>query len=284
MISLWVGDYGQVVVSQRSAPPVVYLDHWALRAISQDETLADRFVRGLHARQGTLALSWANLSEFVRVRHEKQARQAERMLNQTFPRLFFLEVNPWIVIDREDELLAGALLDDPHEDSEFLRALLDSNAKSTAPFSAHDLFALLRDDRLVRLTEEVAGTFVRQITKLRAEMAVDPGLQAVARSLPKGPLLQRRTRLVLRELVRPLAADQGKRLTQQDATDFLHAVVPVAYCDLVLLDKQWAAQIEQIRARFRAADLDVPLAVVLTRGQDGIEELLRKLEGDVSQR
>ncbi len=67
-------------------------------------------------------------------------------------------------------------------------------------------------------------------------------------------------------------------MVRNDAMDCFHAVVPVAYCDFVLLDKHWAAQVTHVRARFEAGGLAVPMATVFTRGRGGVEKLLTALE------
>jgi len=63
-----------------------------------------------------------------------------------------------------------------------------------------------------------------------------------------------------------------------DAMDFFHAVVPVAYCDYVLLDNHWAAQVAQLRSRFKRTRMNVPMATVFSGGRSGVEELLRALD------
>lgn len=47
--------------------------------------------------------------------------------------------------------------------------------------------------------------------------------------------------------------------------DFYHAVVSVAYCDLVLLDKYWETQVGKVHSRFKQANMDVPMAKVFSK-------------------
>ncbi len=167
MIRITLNNDGEITVTQHSPPPAVYLDHWALRTISEDERLAARLVTVLETRQGTLALSWANLVEFAKVESQEQAHRAENLIENTLPRLFLLEVNPAIVIDREDALLAGGPAVAPHADPEFLRALALLNRDSVAPLSARGLFGILRDEGLVRRAEafgEPSSSVYHQLT------------------------------------------------------------------------------------------------------------------------
>ena len=107
MLSLSINETGGLTPMQRDCSPTVYLDHWALRELSENDVLANRFTAALESRGGTLSLSWANLVEFGKVTHEHQVRRAESLIEANLPRVFFVEVDPFIVISREDELLAG---------------------------------------------------------------------------------------------------------------------------------------------------------------------------------
>jgi hypothetical protein len=61
--------------------------------------------------------------------------------------------------------------------------------------------------------------------------------------------------------------------------DFLHAVVPVAYCDYVMLDKYWEEQVHRMRQRLTPTSIEIPLARVLSKRTGGLEELVRRLDG-----
>ena len=72
--------------------------------------------------------------------------------------------------------------------------------------------------------------------------------------------------------------DKGTKLTRNQAIDLIHAVVPVAYCDLVLLDKYWEAQVDRVRSRFDAAGMSIPIGRVFSGKANGIERFLCELE------
>jgi hypothetical protein len=77
---------------------------------------------------------------------------------------------------------------------------------------------------------------------LRKHYAEDPEFAKAVRKLPKGSPLLPATRFLLRELLGFFVKNTTKRLTRNDAADFFHAIVPLAYCDYVLLDGYWATQ------------------------------------------
>ena len=71
--------------------------------------------------------------------------------------------------------------------------------------------------------------------------------------------------------------DKGAAITPNDAMDFFHTIVPVAYCDFVLLDGRWRDQVDRLRARLQRAGVDFPLATVLS-GSGAVERLIAALE------
>src|SRR5262245_40877587 len=123
MLTISIDNEGRLVATQRDSSPTVYLDHWALRELSTMPTLGERFVVALKHRNGTLALSSTNLIEFCNMADDEQARCAEELLEASLPNVFFLEMDPFLVQKREDELLRGAPPRPPHEDRELFITL-----------------------------------------------------------------------------------------------------------------------------------------------------------------
>lgn len=102
MVRFLIADNGSIRVAQVTAAPAVYLDHWALRNISENPALRARVTGALKSRSGTLMLSWLNLVEFTKVTDGAQARCAEALVEDVLPNVFFLQINPFTVIERED--------------------------------------------------------------------------------------------------------------------------------------------------------------------------------------
>ena len=269
---------GSLEVVQRDVSPTVYLDHWALRRFSEDSTLADRLSAILGSRNGTLALSWLNLAEFTKVTREDQARKAESLVEAILPRLFFIEVDPVVVIRRENELLACGVPAPPHGDLDFLSVFSQFEPTSLNPFSARDLFKIVQNSRSASRFDHLAEALMRTIKAQRDEYTNDPEFRSAVRRLPTGPQIQRGTRFILRELVRALLVDKQTKITRNQAIDLVHAVLPVAYCDLVLLDKHWETQVEHLRTRLEGAGMSVPIARVFSRKGNGIDRFLCELE------
>jgi hypothetical protein len=272
---------GQLRVEQWTVPPAVYFDHWALRDISEDTSLRTRFTRALLSRNGTLMLSWLNLIEFTKVTDLSQGRVAEELLEELLPNVFFFEVNPFTVIEAEDRLLAGAEPFPPHADTGFLRAFIALKPQSPRPFTAKTLFTIAQESGLSTRFQALADTVVERVEALRSVFLTDRGFEARVKRLPAGPAIQHGTRYVLRELVRPMLLDQAGKFSRNHAIDLIHSVVPVAYCEMVLLDKHWQAQVEKMRIRFAEADMSFPVAQVFSRRSNGLDQFLSLLESDV---
>lgn len=78
---------GGFILRQILVPPVVYLDHWAVRLFSTEQALQDRFIEALHRSKGTWLFSNVNLFEFVAMTNLEQAASAEALLLRAMPAL-----------------------------------------------------------------------------------------------------------------------------------------------------------------------------------------------------
>jgi hypothetical protein len=280
MIQLSIKDNGDPQVTMQSTSPTVYLDHWALRWFSEDQELAGRLTAGVTSRGGTLAISWVNLAEFTKVTVEEQARKAENLIEAILPQVFFLEVNPFVVIERENKLLGGGPLIPipPHADVDFLKVIVGLNPDSVNPLSARDLFNVVRDEGSMQRFNNLADTVVERIEALRSQLETDLEFRSAIAQSPSGTPIQRGTRFILRELVHTLLVDSRTKMTRNHAIDLFHAVVPAAYCDLVLLDKHWETQVDRVHSRLISADIAIPVARVFSGKSEGVNRFLNELE------
>jgi len=278
MIELSIQGTSGLNVGMQSPSPTLYLDHWALRQFSENEELAGRLTAGIKLRRGTLAISWLNLAEFTKVTIEEQARKAESLIEATFPQVFLLEVNPFLVIERENRLLGGAPPIPPHADMEFLKDVIGLNPISINLLSAHNLFNVVRDEGSVQRFNNLADTIVGRIEALRDQLETDLEFQSVVSRSPRSTPIQRGTRFILRELVRSFLVNPKTKMTRNHAIDLLHTVVPAAYCNLVLLDKHWKTQVDHTRSRLVSAGIAVPVTKVFSGQRDNINRFLNELE------
>ena len=75
-----------------------------------------------------------------------------------------------------------------------------------------------------------------------------------------------------------LLIDTKTKLTRNYVTDLFHAVVPVAYCDFVLLDSYWKTKVGQVYKSLNEAGLSMPIARVFSGKANEIHRFLGMLE------
>jgi hypothetical protein len=85
-----------------------------------------------------------------------------------------------------------------------------------------------------------------------------------------------RTRAIVRTLAATFFPDLKRIITLNDAIDFLHAAIPVTYCDVVLLDGGTVDLVERARRKLDATG--IKMATVFPGRGDGIERFLVSLK------
>jgi hypothetical protein len=65
-------------------------------------------------------------------------------------------------------------------------------------------------------------------------------------------------------------------MDRNHAIDLMHAIVPISYCDFVLLDKHWKAQIDRVHRRFHTANMSIPMGKAFNKNE--IDKFLTELE------
>ena len=279
MIELKVKENDSLEVIQRDVRPSVYFDHWAFMEISSNAQLKKKFIEILKSRKGTLCVSWLNLTEFSKV-DVKQKRFGEDFLNEIIPNLVFIECAPFVVIDRENDFMNGGPKQATHIDAELGKLLLFDDS-TLLPLSASNILAYVANSRLDERVDAVVRVIIDKTEQMRIQMFNDAEFAKQVKNFVFRELgvFQHGTRHLIREMLRSFLLNPLLKLTKNHAIDLLHTVVPVAYCEFVLLDKHWMTQVEVTKKRFN--DLNITgftLARVYSKSNDGIERFLNDLE------
>jgi hypothetical protein len=254
--------------------PMAYCDHFALRKISEDETLSAKLAAAPKASGGTLALSWLNLGEYATVTDRKQRLEAERMLDRILPSVFPIDVDPSKVSKRER---AGEL--HPHADLPIgalfvrKRKLTISASGIGLSLSASGLFERLNCPVLIRSKDRLARLWLKALNQRREDYATKPKFRKLVSDAIPAPAATC-TEAIVRTLIATFFPDQRRVLKLNDAIDFLHAAVPVTFCDAVLLDGAMWDAVERARRRLPG----VKMAAVYAGRSDGIERFLAHLQ------
>jgi hypothetical protein len=154
---------GGLVMLHRPIAPMAYVDHCGLLKFSADAKLGVRLSSALHARDGTLAISWLNFGEYATVTDLVQRRAVEQFLDSMLPAIFCIDVDP-AVMERE-----GSSHPFPHADHALSKLFYNDREATVRLFTAARLFEPLNHELLIRGKERLAGKVQPRLEALRAE-------------------------------------------------------------------------------------------------------------------
>lgn len=217
-------------------PPLLYLDHWALRHFSDNPLSRERII-GVFRKKGTLLFSWTNVLE-VAANSGASLKAIQFFLNEIGEHWFPVEFNPFEVIRREKGFTHGN--SNPCFASGFLEAYYPHI--SNEPLSLSTVCDLTQDStfkpayrqNMENLEQEILRTF----HFWRSGELENDGIPRFDPNCPTMYVVEGFQRLIQKETF---------NMGENDAIDFLHAAVPLAYGDFVLLDKHWADLAQKLK-------------------------------------
>jgi hypothetical protein len=269
---------GRAQIEQVSLNPLVYLDHAPLMEVAQAQ--ARRFASALIGAGGTLGLSFVNLIEISNVSAPTGA-MIQELIDRVWPHIIFLEAEFGAVIAQENQLLGGVRIPLPPQINRDMGAAYGrlSGTESLDPQNPKGFVEVIRSESF-RLAlgpevEKAAAQGRSYLEQARQKIAENEALAKRIKAQPKGLRIQYPTRYVAQEILRGLLRSKS-RMDPHNYNDLWHTVVPVSYCDLVVLDKQWAENARQVQERLRARGLLTHEAKVFSVGQ--LEEALKELD------
>ena len=281
MIEWNLDSAGRPAVMQVMTHPAVYLDHWAIMKFSGEPKLAMRFTNALKSSQGTWAISLSNLMEFIKMTDESQAVQFEKLIELALPNIFFIDFDPFDVMERECVMLQGGSQAAPYGDVSFLGIFAAKPPDTPRPFTAKNLVTVIikQSGQLQNNLEILKDTIISKTQLMREQMLVDKQFEKSVKGSQKSAKVHR-TWFFLRELLRNLLLDKTKVVRSNDAMDLLHAIVPITYCDFVLLDAQWEDRVKAISKRLIDQNIEIKLADIFSDKEGGsrLEQFFGHLE------
>lgn len=263
-------------VSQTFDSPSVYLDHWAIRLLSDDLALQERFVSALRHAGGTLLLSHLTFAEFAAVEDSATCDRGEAFLSKVLPNVYFAEFNIDKARQQEDAQPPLAVRPKlaPPPDPQMMRAFAVRYSLSL-PFAMTGFIAEVHQNR-GRMETLVRDVNSRIADKLVAQRT-DAAFVSAARNTPVDNGRQPTT-LVMGELMRDFVLDSTSSISANDAMDLQHATVSLAYCDYVLLDGKFADKARRMKERISRANMSMRLAACYSKRDAGLQRFLSSLE------
>lgn len=267
---------GGLQALQRQMIPAVYLDLCAMRAIAENSAWSTRFVGAMRCARASLLIGAITIYEFATFNDLRHARSVDELLRGLFRHLYFINCEPFTVISREDALIDGAPNTAPHADAELFRQTMILAHQQTGPLELTAIFSG-RSAELRSVIQDFGTNVRKAFETLQARVKTEPEIRRNANNaLANLGHRQTSTAALFTALIKPLHDDQLP--SENDTIDLLHAVVPGAYAEFVVLDGKWASAIAQAAQRIRKAGYTAPIARAFSPRGNGIEEFLLALE------
>ena len=245
-------DDGRNVLVEQLGQPIVYFDNWALNDIALEFSFRERFIAIMKDRNGTLRLSISNIVELLKQTDQDQIEAILSMVDSVdsgFINTSFVEV-----INLENGILRGEVDENPSQEMGLvLTYLLAQNWPESWTVSGV-IRSALENSSGKKLSESWVKFSDRMKTFLdsvRSDKEYTIKSRARANSTrKKGKEYDRATRELFLLGFDFVLQNSAMTMSSNEWHDFFHSIVPVAYCDLVLLDKRWTTFVHQTRLTF----------------------------------
>ncbi len=232
----------------------VYLDNWSLIDLAKgDPSRRKRFVDAV-GTGGDLLFSATNAAELT----GPQGRSLDAVrtfLDEVGPHWFPVELNPFVVVNRE---LEGAVPAESCISTDFMKQYFADRTVGYSPNSgkvidlSEHFFRLgavldwvgLQRESIRKNTAALDAALIEKINGYRAESEGDPPwLDQRFPALPFNRSMPATFAYV--NLVRTLIVEaKAYQLKKGDGSDFCHAVMASAFASVATLDRQWKRRVE----------------------------------------
>lgn len=265
----------QVRVRQSFPSPTVYLDHWALRLLSDERQLQDRFVASLLRSRGTLLISNFTFAEFARDDDRRHTVAAEEFIERLLPNIFLTDFAFDKLQEQEQLEHDNVRRFWPPADLPQLNLFAERAQGEPNGFTMRGFIAMARDNHslLEGVTRETLGSIRAALEAQRSDAEY---VQAARNGRPTAK--RTRTIVIMSELMREFVLDPALPLVDNDIMDMIHAAVPVNCCDFVLLDGAWTDRVAKMKHRIKNSGTTMPIASCYSRRNNGVQQFLQALE------
>jgi hypothetical protein len=233
--------------------PTVYLDHWALNDITLHEDLRKTFIQVMNANGGTFRLSVVNITELSNQADRSQIDSILDMIS-SIDDCGLINIDPGEVIKKENALVANpdsiVHVKNPSAELNLVTAYIMAHNYPEHWHASEIIKSAIGDIQSKRLTKS-NEEFLDDMQNLLKIGRNDSKHISMAKARfhrlkNSGPKYQTATRELLQMALDFIMRNENMKMTQySEWNDLFHLVVPVSYCDIVLLDKRWKTFLNQ---------------------------------------
>lgn len=262
-------------IRQSFESPTVYLDHWAIRLLTDDLQRQKRFIDALNEQCGTLLLSNFSLLEFSGPEDRRHCSDTEKFLDRVMPNIFFTDFAIDKTHIRESRETNNVKRFWPSADLPTLKYIAEYNRDSTEKFSMSGFLTMVHDNRmeLIQLERETVSKVQEAFGNRRGDF------EYVKKAKNVRPSDQRtRTFNILGELMRGFNLDPSLVIKDNDIIDLIHATAPLNCCDFILLDGPWEERVKKMNLRISKTSMIMPIAKCFSKRNNGVDTFISELE------
>jgi hypothetical protein len=237
---------------------MVYLDHWALRDISESPILANRFRTALLKRGGSLAISLLNIIEFARPTAEsapipRHVALAEMFLDSLMPHIYLIQIcAPWVIRAETAKYYApGTVLNPADSDDDLVRIVTMNAARNFGmPISFRGGIASVAQNCASHQKgfKDGARTFVQQLYTVQFPNFAKATPKQMEDMLWQHPS---KTYCFMAAVYQLLYTQRATPLKDRSVMDLWHMIVPVSHCNYVLLDGNTCHIVSAVKQRYK---------------------------------
>lgn len=245
-------DDGRNLLIEQLRQPIVYLDNWALNDISLDSSFRQRFIGIMKDRKGTLRLSVSNLVELLKQSDQNQIGSILSMIDSVDAG--FINTNFVDVINLENGVLRGEVEENPSHQIDLIYTYLLAQNWPESWTISNVVSSVLKNSSGQHFSESW-DQFAEKMKNFLGVVRSDNKyiIKSRARSTStrkKGKKFDRATRELFQLGFDFVLQNPAMTMSSNEWHDFFHSIVPVAYCDIVLLDKRWTTFVSQTKLTF----------------------------------
>ncbi len=238
-----------ILLSETYGRPIVYLDHWGFNEIALNKSYRKLFCEIMNRRKGILRISVYNIRELVNQSDNSQREQIYSLIDEVDTG--YINIHPREVINKENNIIRGLTpIINPSVELEIFSSYLASKNYAT-DYKISEIVQVSVDNwnraEMSADSENFVAKITNRIDSIRNNTKeIEKAKKRFIATKARGPKYQAATREIASLAVDFVIMNKTMKMTKHSEwSDIFHLIVPVAYCDFVLLDRRWKNFIEQ---------------------------------------